>query len=311
MHQNDFDAAAARHRPELEVHCYRMLGSVHDAEDAVQETLVRAWSAMDGLAAGSNVRAWLYRIATNRCLTLIERRRRRELPVDLSPGAPAEEISWLEPYPARAAPDHVGPEARYESTEAMQLAFIALLQHLPGRQRAALVLRDVLGFPAADAAAILEVSVPALNSALQRARATMGERLPPTDTDVDEVVARTAQLYAVAWEQGDVDAIVALLATGARYSMPPLPQWFEGRDDIRAFVLDGPIHLRWRFLIGRANEQVAFGTYAWDDERGTFVAIGLDLVRIHDGLITEVVSFLTPEVFGRFGFPDEVPDDDR
>src|SRR6187200_895215 len=169
VHHDDFDAAVARHRPELEVHCYRMLGSVQDAEDAVQETLVRAWSAIDGLAAGSNVRAWLYRIATNRCLTLIERRRLRELPVDLSPGAPMEEVAWLEPYPARPAPADVGPEARYEATEAMQLAFIALLQHLPGRQRAALVLRDVLGFPAADAAAMLGLSVPALNSALQRA----------------------------------------------------------------------------------------------------------------------------------------------
>ena len=281
-----------------------MLGSVQDAEDAVQETLVRAWSAIDRLAAGSNVRAWLYRIATNRCLTLIERRRRRELPVDLSPGAPVEEIAWLEPYPARPAPDNVGPEARYEATEAMQLAFIALLQHLPGRQRAALVLRDVLGFPAADAAEVLGLSVSALNSALQRARAKVGGRLPPTDAADD--VARTAELYVRAWEEGDVDAIVALLSTDARYSMPPLPQWFEGRGDIRAFLLDGPIHLRWRFVIGRANEQVAFGTYAWDDERGTYVAIGLDLVRIHGGLITEVVSFLMPEIFGRFGFPDEV-----
>jgi len=306
VHHDDFDAAVARHRPELEVHCYRMLGSVQDAEDAVQETLVRAWSAIDGLAAGSNVRAWLYRIATNRCLTLIERRRRRELPVDLSPGAPLEEVAWLEPYPARPAPADVGPEARYEATEAMQLAFIALLQHLPGRQRAALVLRDVLGFPAADAAAMLGLSVPALNSALQRARARVGEPLPRTDAAGDADVARTAELYVRAWEQGDVAAIVALLSADARYSMPPLPQWFQGHDDIRAFILDGPIHLRWRFVTGRANEQVAFGTYAWDDGRGTYVAFSLDLVRVHGGLITEVVSFLTPETFGRFGFPDEV-----
>ena len=305
MHHDDFDAAVASHRRELEVHCYRMLGSVQDAEDTVQETLVRAWSAIDGLAAGSNVRAWLYRIATNRCLTLIERRRRRELPVDLSPGAPVDEVAWLEPYPARPAPDDVGPEARYEATEAMQLAFIALLQHLPGRQRAALVLRDVLGFPAADAAAMLGLSVPALNSALQRARARVGERLPPTGA-ADADVARTAKLYVRAWEQGDVDAIVALLSADARYSMPPLPQWFQGHDDIRAFILDGPIHLRWRFVTGRANEQVAFGTYAWVDERGTYVAFSLDLVRVHGGLITEVVSFLTPEIFGRFGFPAEV-----
>jgi RNA polymerase sigma-70 factor (TIGR02960 family) len=308
VHGADFDAAVASHRPQLEVHCYRMLGSVQDAEDAVQETLIRAWLAFDGLAADSNVRAWLYRIATNRCLTLIERRRRRELPVDLSPGAPLEEVAWLEPYPARPAADNAGPEARYESSEAMHLAFIALLQHLPGRQRAALVLRDVLGFPAAEAAEILGLSVPALNSALQRARATASERLPASRAaDADADVAQTARLYARAWEGGDVDGILCMLSSDARYSMPPLPQWFAGHEDIRAFLLDGPLHLRWRFVIGGANEQVAFGTYAWDDERGTYVAFALDLVRINGGLVTEVVSFLTPEIFGRFGFPDYIP----
>jgi RNA polymerase sigma-70 factor (TIGR02960 family) len=282
-----------------------MLGSFQDAEDAVQETLVRAWSAIDGLGPDSNVRAWLYRIATNRCLTLMQRRRRRELPVDLSPGAPLEEIDWLEPYPTPRAQGNLGPEARYESTEAMQLAFIALLQHLPPRQRAALVLRDVLGFPAADAAEIMDLSISALNSALQRARATSGQRLPrPDDAEAD--VARTAELYVRAWEEGDVDTIVALLSTDAHYSMPPLPQWFAGRDDIRAFLLDGPLRHRWRFLIGRANEQVAFGTYAWDAGHGKFVAISLDLIRVHGGQITEVVSFLTPEILVRFGFPAEV-----
>ncbi len=286
------------------MHCYRMLGSFQDAEDAVQETLVRAWSAIDGLAPDSNLRAWLYRIATNRCLTLIQRRRRRELPVDLSPGAPLEEVEWLEPYPTIAAQGDIGPAARYESTEAMQLAFIALLQNLPARQRAALVLRDVLGFPAADAADILDLSVPALNSTLQRARATAGQRLPrPDDAEAD--VARVAELYVRAWEEGDVDAIVALLSRDARYSMPPVPQWFSGRDDIRAFLLDAPLRHRWRFLTGRANEQVAFGTYAWDARYGTFVAVSLDLIRVHSGQITEVVSFLTPEVLGRFGFPAE------
>lgn len=308
MRDDDFDAAVLSHRRELEVHCYRMLGSVQDAEDAVQETLTRAWSAFDGLAPDSNVRAWLYRIATNRCLTLIERRRRRELPVDLSPGAPIEEVAWLEPYPAGPAAGIAGPEARYESREAMQLAFIALLQQLPGRQRAALVLRDVLGFPAADAARMLGLSAAALNSALQRARATVGERLPTVSTaDADADVLRTAELYARAWEHGDVDAIVSMLSSDARYSMPPRPQWFMGHEEIRAFLLDGPLEHRWRFLVGRANEQVAFGTYAWDDERGTHVAAGLDLVQIHGGLVTEVVSFLTPEIFGRFGFPDQVP----
>lgn len=302
----DFDATVKTRRAELEVHCYRMLGSVQDAEDAVQETLVRAWSAADRLAADSNVRAWLYRIATNRCLTLIERRHRRELPMDLSPGAPTGEVAWLEPYPdARIGTVEVGPEARYEAAESMQLAFVALLQHLPGRQRAALVLRDVLGFPAAEAAELLDVSVPALNSALQRARGAVGDSLPSPDTP-DSDVARTAELYAGAWERGDTDAIVAQLSADARYAMPPLPEWYAGQGDIRAFLLAGPLHHRWRFLPTRANGQVAFGTYRWDDARQTHIAMGFDVIRVHGDRITDVVSFITPQIFGRFGLPDEV-----
>jgi RNA polymerase sigma-70 factor (TIGR02960 family) len=306
----DFDAAVESHRAELEVHCYRMLGSAHDAEDAVQEALVRAWSAFDRLEPGSNVRAWLYRIATNRCLTMIERRRRRELPVDLSPGSALDEVAWLEPHPATAGVGPVGPEATYEAAESVQLAFVALLQHLPGRQRAALLLRDVLGFPAAEAAAVLGTSVPALTSALQRARVGVADRLPPPDGPEDEV-ARVASRYARAWEAGDVEAIVALLDADADYSMPPAPQWFRGRDAIRGFLLEGPLRERWRFVGTRANEQVAFGTYMWDARRGAFAAMALDLLRVRGGLVTEVVSFLTPEVFGRFGLPDEVSGDTR
>ncbi|HSF37189.1 MAG TPA: nuclear transport factor 2 family protein, partial [Nocardioides sp.] len=138
-----------------------------------------------------------------------------------------------------------------------------------------------------------------------RARATAGQRLPPPDDPGADVV-RVAELYVRAWEEGDVDAIVALLSVDARYSMPPLQQWFAGRDAIRGFILDAPLRHRWRFLVGRSNEQVAFGTYAWDTDRGTFVAVSLDLIRVHGGEITEVVSFLTPEILGRFGFPEEV-----
>jgi RNA polymerase sigma-70 factor (ECF subfamily) len=187
----------------------------------------------------------------------------------------------------------------------MQLAFIALLQHLPGRQRAAILLRDVVGFSAAQAAGMLEVSVPALNSALQRARAAVRDGLPPPD-DPSEEVARVAGLYARAWEEGDVDAIVALLHADAEYSMPPLAQWFRGHDAIRAFLLDGPLAVRWRFIGVRANGQEAFGTYAWDAHHGAFVATALDLVRIRGGLVTDVVSFLTPDVFSRFGLPPEI-----
>jgi RNA polymerase sigma-70 factor (TIGR02960 family) len=301
-----FETTVTPYRSELEAHCYRMLGSLHDAEDALQETLVRAWGAVDRLAADSNVRAWLYRIATNRCLTMIERRQRRELPMDLSPGAPAAEVEWLEPYPdARLVAVELGPEARYEAAETMQLAFVALLQHLPGRQRAALVLRDVLGLPAAEAAEVLELSVAAVNSALQRARAAVAGRLPQ-DERPDAEVARAAELYAAAWERGDTDGIMALLSADARYAMPPLPEWYAGHDEIRAFLLDGPLRYGWRFLPARANGQVAFGTYSWDDARQIHVAVGLDLLRTRRGEITEVVSFLTPEIFGRFGLPDEV-----
>jgi RNA polymerase sigma-70 factor (TIGR02960 family) len=300
-----FEATVAPYRSELEAHCYRMLGSLHDAEDALQETLVRAWGGLDRLHDDSNIRAWLYRIATNRCLTLIERRQRRELPMDLSAGAPATEVAWLEPYPdARLSAVEPGPEARYEASESMQLAFVALLQHLPGRQRAALVLRDVLGLPAAEAAGVLELSVAAVNSALQRARAAVAGRLP-RDEEPDADVARTAELYATAWERGDTDAIMALLSADARYAMPPLPEWYAGHVQIRGFLLDGPLRYGWRFLPARANGQVAFGTYAWDDDRHTHVAVGLDLLRTRRGEITEVVSFLTPEIFGRFGLPDE------
>jgi RNA polymerase sigma-70 factor (TIGR02960 family) len=303
---DDFEAAVATYRSELEAHCYRMLGSLHDAEDTVQETLVRAWRSLDRLEPDSNVRAWLYRIATNRCLTLIERRQRRELPMDLSPGAATTEVNWLEPYPdARLPATEPGPEARYEAAESMRLAFVALLQHLPGRQRAALVLRDVLGLPAAEAAEVLEVSVPAVNSALQRARATMAERLPEREEPGADV-ARTAERYAAAWERGDTDAILMLLSADARYAMPPSPEWYVGHDAIRAFLLDGPLRYGWRFVATRANGQTAFGTYAWDETRQVHVAVALDLLRIHRGEITEVVSFLTPEIFGRFGLPDQV-----
>jgi RNA polymerase sigma-70 factor (TIGR02960 family) len=301
-----FEATVASYRRELEVHCYRLLGSLADAEDAVQDTLVRAWGAMDRLDDDSNVRAWLYRIATNRCLTLIERRRRRELPMDLTPGAPVTETAWLEPYPdSRLGPTPAGPEARYESLESMRLAFVAVLQHLPGRQRAALVLRDVLGMPAAEAAEVLDLSVPAVNSALQRARATVSRR-PPEAASPPADVERIADAYAVAWERGDTDAIVALLSADVRYAMPPVPEWYAGRDDVREFLVTGPLRERWRFLPARANGQVAFGTYLWDDARHAYVAAGLDLLDFRGTEIVEVVSFLSPAIFGRFGLPDEV-----
>ncbi|MCP2275159.1 sigma-70 family RNA polymerase sigma factor [Nocardia amikacinitolerans] len=308
----EFERMVAPLRAELHVHCYRMLGSVHDADDAVQESLVRAWRNLDKLTDPAGLRPWLYRIATNRCLTLLETRRRRELPVDLSPGAPLTDIAWLDPYPDADVRGRA-PEARYEAREAVELAFVAALQYLPGLQRAALVLRDVLGFSARETAELLEISVASANSALQRARAGVEARLPARSqqhalhTMTDHEIRDLAQQYVAAWESGDVTAIVALLSADAKYSMPPLPEWYAGEAAIREFLLGGPLRYRWRFLLASANGQLAFGTYLWDDERAVFAAMALDVVAVRDGRIAEVVSFLEPALFPSFGLPVDLP----
>ncbi|MFC7548142.1 RNA polymerase subunit sigma-70 [Plantactinospora sp. GCM10030261] len=285
---------------ELRAHCYRMLGSVHDAEDAVQDTLDRAWRALDRVDGEAALRPWLYRIATNRALTLIERRGRRELPADLSPGAPLVERAWLEPYPQRtlAWTAELSPEARAVARESVELAFVAAVQHLPGRQRAALLLCDVLGYPAREAAEMLETTVAAVNSGVQRARRTLAGLRPATSqrralAELGETgQRRLVRRYVAAWEAGDVDAIVATLTHDARYSMPPLTQWYAGHDAIRGFLVDGPLRQRWRMVPVLANGQLAVGTYRWDTARGVFVPGGLDLLLLCGAEIAEVVSFL-------------------
>jgi RNA polymerase sigma-70 factor (TIGR02960 family) len=298
-----FTQLVAPYRNELQAHCYRMLGSLHDAEDAVQETLTRAWRSVGGLDDRGFVRAWLYTIATNRCVTAAERRGRRELPVDLAPGTPATEISWLEPYP------DTSPEAQYLARESVELAFVATLQNLSAVQRAVLILREVLGFSAAEVAAQLDTSTAAVNSALQRARKAIGTTAPTQQTVLrdlgDKAVGEIVTRWTDAWHAGDVDGIVAMLADDARYSMPPLPEWYRGEDEIRAFLLGGPLQCRWRFLPTTANGQLAFGTYLWDDAAGRYVPGGLDVLTIRDGRVAEVVAFLTADLT-RFGLPAHV-----
>lgn len=267
-----------------------MLGSVHDAEDALQETLVRAWRAIDRFE-GDTIRPWLYKIATNRCLTLLENRAKRELPTDLTT---ADDPVWLEPYPD-------DPEAGYLAREGIELAFVAALQHLSATQRAVLVLREVLGFTAQEVAEQLGTTVAAVNSALQRARKVA---TPRAYVEPGPELRKAADQYAKAWELGDVDGIVAMLTEDAKYAMPPLPQWYQGRAAILGFLVAAPMRYRWKFVPVVANGQLAFGTYSRKDD--CYLPTGLDLLRFDGTRIAEVMSFLQAD-FPAHGLPEKIP----
>jgi RNA polymerase sigma-70 factor, ECF subfamily len=308
------------HRGELHAHCYRMLGSLHDAEDALQDTLLRAWRALPRFAGPRLLRPWLYRIATNVCLDTLARRSKRLLPIergspagpDDDPGEPVTESLWLEPYPDREIgleDGYAAPEARYEQREAVELAFIAALQHLPATQRAVLILRDVLGFSAGEVAETLEMTTASVNGALQRARKTVDERIPARsqqatlrslgDKRVREIVAN----YIDAWERGDVDALVVMLAEDATFAMPPYPVWWRGREVIAAFAAE-PGH---RYLPAHANGQAANAAYRWSPETGSYVAEALEVLTLEETKVKAMTAFMTPEVFPRFGLPAELP----
>jgi RNA polymerase sigma-70 factor (TIGR02960 family) len=313
------------YRGELQLHCYRILGSLADAEDVMQETLLAAWQGLPQYQGRASLRAWLYRIATNRCLNALRASGRRPRP---QPGPPPftppeptrrGEPVWLEPYPDAlldALPDAApGPDARYEAQETITLAFVAAVQHLPPRQRAVLLLRDVLGFRSAEVASMLDTSEVSVNSALQRARATMAAQLPgpgrehaplPHSARERDLAAR----FAAAFSSGDIDGVVTLLTDDAWYTMPPFTLEYQGRTAIAGFLRESR---RWRGRHGyrliptRANGQPAYGCYVEDAHAPVCRAHGLIVLTLEGGQISAITRFVDNSVLARFGLPRTLP----
>ncbi len=312
------------YRRELQVHCYRMLGSLHDAEDALQETLLAAWQGLGGFEGRSSLRTWLYRVATNRCLNMVRSTARRPQagwPVpDVEPieANRLGEVVWLEPYPDTlleglpASPP--GPEARYASNETISLAFITALQMLPPRQRAVLVLRDVLGFHADEVAETLQTTLDSVTSALKRARAAVNRRMessvahePPPAPNSPEEAALVARL-ARAYETGDIDGLIALLTDDVLVAMPPVPLEYQGIELVRRFHTEVTFRngRRWHVVPTRANGQPAFGAYLKDPDGGPSHALGLLTVTLAGDRISAITRF-DLSVLPHFGFPRSLP----
>ena len=307
-------------RPGLHAHCYRMLGSTHDADDALQDALLRAWRGLGRLRSPAAVRSWLYTVATRSSLDLARGRGRRALPVDLGPASDAAvvgdvadpDVAWLEPYPSASLTGAtVAPGARYEQREAVELAFVAALQHLPGNQRAALLLVEVLGFPAAEVATMMGTSVASVNSALQRARDVVAHRVPSAsqqqalrtigDARLREIVGG----YSDALQRGDAGALVRLLTADVTWSMPPLPHWYRGIAAVSDFAVRVPLSScgRWRHRPTTANGQAAVASYRCADDSGVFAAWSVDVLTLRGGQVCGVVSFIGPQHFAAFDLP--------
>ena len=301
-----FVALAERHRRELHVHCYRMLASFDEAEDAVQETLLRAWRRRDTFDGGSLFRAWLYRIATNVCLDMLRRSSRRVATLHNF-----SELPWLQPYPDRLldemAPSDEQPDAVVVDRETIELAFLAAMQVLPPRQRAALIARDVLGWPASETATLLETSVAAANSALQRARATMQQHLPARRADwsagepSDEERA-LLERFIDAHERGDTAAAISIAAQDIRITMPPNPFFYEGLDTIAPLLGQALRDGEWRLVATRANRMPTAASYLRQPGDTAFRAFKFDVLRIERGRIAEITTF-GAELFPAFGLP--------
>ena len=313
------------HRADLHAHCYRMLSSLHDADDALQETLLRAWRALPGFRGQSSLRTWLYRIATNVCLDALAGRPKRVLPIDYGPPTPPRDgdrerprpdAAWIGPYPDEVvgiADAAAGPEARYERREALELAFVAALQHLSPRQRAALILRDVLALSARETAEMLETTEPSVNGALRRARATIDERLPDPSQQVtlralgDRRLRAIVERFADSFERGDIGAIVELLSEDATFSMPPYLEWCRGRDELaNSWLMPSGAPGSLRCAPVRANGQPALGVYRIDPSSGAFLPIALDVLALRGDRVAEVTAFRDPSILGRFGLPQRL-----
>jgi RNA polymerase sigma-70 factor (ECF subfamily) len=313
-----FGRLVAPLRRELHAHCYRMLGSVHDAEDALQDGLLRAWKALPAFEGRSSLRSWLYSVVTHACLDAARRRGRRAMPVDLGPAsdhavvdaAPRTDIAWLEPYP-----DAMLADVRYEQREAVELAFVAACQHLPGNQRAALLLFEVLGFSAAEIAQMMQTSRASVNSAIQRARAVVAEKVPARtqqqtlreldDARLREIVAG----FSGALERRDTDELVALLTEDVTWTMPPLPHWYQGLRAVTGWAVEVPLGScgSWRHLPTGANGQPAVACYLWDDAAGAHLAWAVNVFTLRGDRIAGVTSFLGREQVTAFGLPESLP----
>jgi len=350
-----FGELAGAYRAELRAHCYRIIGSVADAEDALQEGLLRAWRGLHGFEGRGSARSWMYAIVTNAALDLTRNRWRRELPVSFGPsaspgtdvGAPLTEQPWLDPYPDHWLADNtrLSPEARYEQRESVELAFMVALQHLPPLQRTVLLLREVVGFSTAEIAEQLATTPQAVNSALQRARGALRNRLPATSqqsalrTLGDQRTRELVERYADAIEHGDADTLISMLTDDASWSMPPVPTYFRGHDAVRQFLVSSPLNYRWKHVPVRANGQLAVGCYLLDQARDAFIPAVLDVLTLDGTKIAAVTGFLAaavsselpppgdpevnghdvpeasargtwisgPQLFSRFGLPDELP----
>jgi RNA polymerase sigma-70 factor (ECF subfamily) len=324
--EHAFSLLVEPYRRELHAHCYRMLGSVYDADDALQETMLRAWRGLARFEGRSSLRSWLYTIATNACLTQIGRRPKRVLPLDYGPGAdphtppgePVVESVWIEPYPDEMLGLEDGfaaPEARYEQREGVELAFVAALQNLGPNQRAVLILREVLGFSAKETAGMLETTVASVNSALQRARATVEQRVPEQTQQVtlralgDDALRELVDRYVDAWEREDVDAFAALLTSDATFAMPPLATWYSTRDGVATWARLSPLSgaWRWRTVQTTANGQTALAFYSWDEAAGAYLPFALNVLTFRGALISNVTAFIVrstdatdPEAYERF-----------